>query len=56
MNVREVKENMRRFWEEVDYDIDTSTCNECYPDDDEEVKCEFAFDIYNIDGDCLASK
>jgi MoaA/NifB/PqqE/SkfB family radical SAM enzyme len=28
------------------------TCNDC---PDKEV-CEFAFDLYNLDGDCLAEK
>ena len=56
MNVRELKEKLRQFWEARGYDIDASTCNECYPNDDEEVKCEYAFDLYNTNGDCLASK
>lgn len=28
------------------------TCNDC-PDNKD---CEFAFDLYNLDGDCLATK
>lgn len=46
------KEDMREAFEEEDYDIDRSTCSEC----SEANSCKYAWDLYNINGDCLASK
>ncbi len=57
MNFTETKEKYRKIWEEINANIDTEcTCNQCYDSNDEEVNCAFAFDIYNTNGDCLASK
>lgn len=46
------KEDMVEAFEERGYDIDACTCNDC-PDKD---SCNCAFDLYNTQGDCLASK
>ena len=46
------KETQRKYWEEVEYDIETCVCNDCSDDD----KCPFAFDLYNTDEDCLGVK
>jgi hypothetical protein len=35
-----------------DWDIDLFTCDKC----DGRHVCKFAFDPYNVDGDCLAEK
>lgn len=56
MKVSEVKQTMKKHWDEIGYDIDTSTCNRCYPNPTDEVTCKCAFDLYNFDGDCLAEK
>lgn len=48
----DTKESMREAFEKRGYDIDKCTCNDC-PDKDH---CEFAFDLYNTQGDCLAMK
>ena len=41
-----------REWLKNDLDIAKCTCNEC----DEAEKCQYAYDIYNIDGDCIMEK
>ena len=38
--------------EEFDIDIDSMTCSKCASSE----TCEYAFDAYNTDGDCLAIK
>lgn len=44
------KEAQRHNWEEATVDIDKEcTCNDC----DRKDICDFAFDLYNYDGDCL---
>ncbi len=50
-------EEQRKHWEEIGHNIDAEcSCNECYPNDDDEVACRVAFDIYNLHGECLNSK
>ena len=57
MTTQEVKANLKHHWEECGMNIDTDcTCNKCYPDPNERVKCSRAFDTYNFNGDCLAGK
>ena len=56
MTVKESKAKYKQQWDEVGYDINTSTCNKCYPNLDDEVRCKCAFDLYNSNGDCLAEK
>lgn len=46
------KEDMREDFESMGYDVDDCTCNIC-PDSD---SCKYSFDLYNTNGDCLASK
>ena len=46
------KENMLEAFEERGYNIDNCTCNDC-PDKE---TCNYAWDLYNTEGDCLASK
>lgn len=46
------KEDMRGHFEERGYNIDDCTCNTC----SDKNTCKYAFDLYNTDGDCLASK
>jgi len=46
------KEDMQEKWNEVDEDINRSTCSEC----SETNNCPYAWDLYNRNGDCLASK
>ena len=47
------KESMRLYWEEAHYNIDAEcTCNDCSDKDN----CGYAFDLYNINDECLASK
>ena len=36
----------------AEFDIDKFTCDDCPA----RYTCEWAFDIYNTDGDCLADK
>lgn len=52
---------MNRGWEEIGKLIDSGvnpktieefTCNNC----DDVDKCIWSYDLYNIDGDCLAQK
>jgi len=41
-----------REWLKHDLDINQCTCNKC----DKRVQCQYAYDIYNYDGDCLREK
>ena len=44
------KESQRSNWEEATVDIDREcTCNDCGRNE----ICEFRYDLYNYDGDCL---
>jgi hypothetical protein len=43
---------LERVLEDVDVDNIEITCEECELNDN----CEFAWDLYNTDGDCLAEK
>ena len=57
MTVNETRDSLRTIWEETNYDIDIDcTCNKCYPNGEMVCKCNCAFDLYNINGDCLAIK
>lgn len=41
-------------WEKLNMDIERCTCNEC--SNVKDGKCPYAYDIYNIDGDCIVEK
>ena len=56
MTVKELKLEIQDIWDEVEYDIEKCTCNQCYPDPDMIVRCQCAFDLYNIGGECLMTK
>ena len=51
-DMNNTKEDMVEAFEERGYDIDACTCNSCSNKDN----CKYAFDLYNTEGDCLASK
>ena len=46
------KDKIKPIWDEVGYDMKICTCVSC-PDNKD---CIWAWDLYNISGDCLASK
>jgi len=48
-----IKELVRTDWEGEQLDIEKCTCNDC---PGAMWGCEFAYDLYNISGDCLAAK
>lgn len=45
-------EEIYKFEQEDDHDCHPSTCINCPIND----TCEWAWDLYNLDGDCLAEK
>lgn len=52
MDNKELKESQRKHWEEAGVDIDKEcTYNDCYIN--KKSKCQFAFNLYNYDRDCL---
>lgn len=57
MTVIELKKRMKKNWDEIDMNIDKDcTCNQCYPEQQSIVRCEWAFCSYNHSGDCLTDK
>jgi len=47
-----LREQMLRQLAEGGWPFETITCDDCADKD----SCEWAYDLYNTDGDCLATK
>lgn len=52
--MKQNKEDYRQEWQDAGLDIDSEicTCNQCSMKDE----CDWAWDLFNYDGECLAEK
>ena len=46
------KEKAKVIWERVGYDFEKCSCHECGVKE----TCDYVYDLYNTNGDCLALK
>lgn len=48
----EYKMSWKDEWKDLGMDLDRCTCLNC----DSKDNCQYAYDIYNVDGDCIMEK